>query len=150
MTVASMHYTIAVAVRELIDSMIWAPEAVEVRKEPIRNEGDPVELCLVTLEGEQRETGSIFAGGRVREYDVRITLLRSGKNQVKSFVFTNPELLAMIRDEIAGATQTTLLGVPEVWDIVFPPLNTFKPGSVASGYDQTSFVVTFRTSEALP
>jgi hypothetical protein len=41
-----MHHTIAEAVRDTIQAMIWPPEETVIRKELARLEHDPAELCM--------------------------------------------------------------------------------------------------------
>lgn len=146
---ASMHNLICESVAAVIDAMIWNPESTVVRKEPVRLENDTAEICIVSQEGEQRETGDVFGGAKLREYDVRITFLRSGKMQLQTNVLTNPEMLELIRAELHDEDGVSLIGVPEVWDITFPPVASIKLGSVTSGQDQTTLVATYRTCEAI-
>lgn len=143
---ASTHHTIAAAVKTKIEAMDDPPESVVVRKEIARLEDDPAELCIVSLEGEQRETGDAFGGAKFREYDVRISLMRSSKMELQTDVLTIPDFLERIRAELDG---TTLTGVSTVWDILFRPAPSQQAGSTNSGYDRTSFVMTYKTCEAV-
>lgn len=144
-----MHYTIAEAVRDTIQAMIWSPEETVIRKELARLEHDPAELCIVSLEGEQRETGDAFGGSKFREYDVRITLVRSSKMELQTDVLTIPEFMELIRNELHGDNGTELLGVSEVWDIAIKPMPSQQGGSTNSGYDRTTLVMTYKTCEAV-
>lgn len=142
-----MHNTIVNAVATAIAAMGSPPANIIVRKETVRLDGDAMPLCIVSQEGDRRDVSHLFGGGHLREYDVRITYLRSGKMQLQTNVADNPNMAEAIREALEG---TTLTGVSAVWDVSFPPAAAIKAGSVASGYDQSTFVVTYHTSEASP
>lgn len=141
----SMHNIIAQAVAAVISNMD-TPPTVTVRKELIRLDGDTLPLCIVSEEGEQRDGKRQFGAGGNREYDIRVTYLRSGKMQSETNLDSAPDMIERIKQTFRE--NVTLAGVPEVWDSDIKPAPVVKPGSVNSGYDQPTFIVTFKTNEA--
>ncbi len=141
---ASMHNTIAQAVKTAIDAMASPPRATVVRKEFFDLDTDTLPLCIVSEEGDYRD-GDHYQGGILREYDIRVTYLRSGKMELQTDVEDNPDMIRLIYDALDG---TTLSGVSEVWNVEFPPTSGFKTGSVSSGVDQSMLIVTYHANEA--